>query len=171
MKSVGEAMGIGRTFCEAMGKTLRSRELDGTARSEGDISIPKWDRLDALLGRMRAGESAASVSAESGIHPWFCDEFARTVALEHDAGTRGLAGFDHEGMRQLKRHGVSDLQIAGAHGLERGRRARAPARARRAARLQDRRLVRRRGRRRDVVPVLDATTASTSRSRRAGAAC
>ena len=89
MKSVGEAMGIGRNFCEAMGKTLRSRELDGTARSEGDIRIPKWDRLDALLGRMRAGESAASVSAESGIHPWFCDEFARTVALEHDAACAG----------------------------------------------------------------------------------
>ena len=112
MKSVGEAMGIGRNFCEAMGKTLRSRELDGSARSEGDIRIPKWDRLDALLGRMRAGESAASVSAESGIHPWFCDEFARTIALEHDAGARGLAGFDHEGMRQLKRHGVSDTRIA-----------------------------------------------------------
>jgi carbamoyl-phosphate synthase large subunit len=73
MKSVGEAMGIGRNFCEAMGKTLRSRELDGNARSEGDVRIPRWDRLDALLGRMRAGESAAALSAESGIHPWFCD--------------------------------------------------------------------------------------------------
>src|SRR3954449_9547079 len=112
MKSVGEAMGIGRTFCEAMGKTLRSRELDGDPRSAGDIRIPKWDRLDALLGRMRAGESAVSVSAESGIHPWFCDEFARTIALEHDAGARGLGGFDHEGLRQLKRHGVSDTRIA-----------------------------------------------------------
>ncbi|MEO9176278.1 MAG: carbamoyl-phosphate synthase large subunit, partial [Gaiellales bacterium] len=99
MKSVGEAMGIGRTFCEAMGKTLRSRELDGTARSEGEIGTPRWDRLDALIGRMRAGESPAALSGESGIHPWFCDELARTVALEHDAAARGLAGFEHESMR------------------------------------------------------------------------
>ncbi|MDX6567154.1 MAG: carbamoyl-phosphate synthase large subunit, partial [Gaiellales bacterium] len=116
MKSVGEAMGIGRNFCEAMGKTLRSRELDGNARGEGDVRIPKWDRLDALLGRMRAGESSAALSAESGIHPWFTDELARTIALEHDAAARGLGGFDHEAMRQLKRHGVSDARIAAVTG-------------------------------------------------------
>jgi carbamoyl-phosphate synthase large subunit len=112
MKSVGEAMGIGRNFCEALGKTLRSRELDGNARDDGEVSTPTWDRLDALIGRMRTGESAAALAAESGIHPWFCDELARTVALERDAEERGLAGLDHEGMRQLKRHGVSDLKLA-----------------------------------------------------------
>ena len=45
MKAVGEAMSIGRTFCEAFGKALRSRELDATPRLEGPVDVPLWDRL------------------------------------------------------------------------------------------------------------------------------
>ena len=40
MKSVGEAMGIGRTFCEAYGKAMRSRELDGPARARAASEVP-----------------------------------------------------------------------------------------------------------------------------------
>jgi carbamoyl-phosphate synthase large subunit len=112
MKSVGEAMGIGRSFAEALGKTLRSRELDGTPRDAGDVRTPRWDRLDALIGRMRAGEAPAALSAESGIHPWFCDEIARTVALEGSLRGRALAALEAEELRQIKRHGVSDARIA-----------------------------------------------------------
>ncbi len=68
MKSVGEAMGIGRNFCEALGKTLRSRELDGNARASGGVSTPTWDRLDALIGRMRTGESPGGAGCRVG-HP------------------------------------------------------------------------------------------------------
>src|SRR5438876_1600313 len=52
MKSVGEAMGIGRSFCEAYGKAMRSRELDRDPREGGGVARPAWDRLDALLGRI-----------------------------------------------------------------------------------------------------------------------
>jgi carbamoyl-phosphate synthase large subunit len=121
MKSVGEAMGIGRTFCEALGKALRSRELDRAPREDGPLAEPTWDRLDALLGRLRRGEAASALSAESGIHPWFCDELARMVALEHDLAERAAAGDGLEAigaarLRRLKRHGVSDARIARSFG-------------------------------------------------------
>src|SRR4051812_16239359 len=112
MKSVGEAMGIGRTFCEAYGKAMRSRELDRDPREQGNVEQPTWDRLDALLGRLRSGEDPGALSRESSIHPWFCHELARMVALEHDAAARGLDALDAEELRRLKHHGVSDARIA-----------------------------------------------------------
>src|SRR3954454_15505287 len=79
MKSVGEAMGIGRSFNEAYGKAMRSRELYRDPREGGDVARPAWDRLDALLGRIRSGEDPDALSRESSIHPWFCHELARMV--------------------------------------------------------------------------------------------
>ena len=86
MKSVGEAMGIGRCFNEAYGKAMRSRELDRDPREEGELVTPAWDRFDALLGRLREGEDADALSAESSVHPWFCHELARRVAREERRG-------------------------------------------------------------------------------------
>ena len=155
MKSVGEAMGIGRNFCEALGKTLRSRELDGTARSDGDIRIPRWDRLDALLGRMRAGESPASLAAESGDPPVVLRRVRahrRPRARRRRTRSRGLRSRGHapaEAARRL-RHPHRD-----AHRLERGRCPGTSPRARGGAGLQDGRLVRRRGRGRDLLPLLE----------------
>ncbi len=83
MKSVGEAMGIGRCFSEAYGKAMRSRELDRDPReARRRSSSPAWDRLDALLGRLRAGESAGRAGARAAIHPWFCHELAARVGFE-----------------------------------------------------------------------------------------
>src|SRR5262249_28353682 len=48
MKSVGEAMGIGRTFAESWGKAMRSRELDGAPRTEGSVAHAAWDRFDVI---------------------------------------------------------------------------------------------------------------------------
>src|SRR5471030_2422489 len=48
MKSVGEVMGIGRTFAEAWGKAMRSRELDGPPRTSGSVAEAEWDRFDAI---------------------------------------------------------------------------------------------------------------------------
>jgi carbamoyl-phosphate synthase large subunit len=112
MKSVGEAMGIGRCFNEAYGKAMRSRELDRAPREEGELLTPAWDRFDALLGRLREGEDADALSAESSVHPWFCHELARRVAREDDAAARGLDGLDAEALRLLKHEGVSDARIA-----------------------------------------------------------
>src|SRR5947209_13455771 len=82
MKSVGEAMSIGRTFCESFGKALRSRELDAKPRLDGPVDVPLWDRYDTILARLRRGEEPEALAAESGVHPWFTGEFARMVAIE-----------------------------------------------------------------------------------------
>ena len=104
MKSVGEAMGIGRNFCEALGKTLRSRELDGDrAQRRATSACPTWDRLDALLGRMRAGEIAGG--ARRRVRRSTPGSATSSRARSRSSTTpaaRGLAGFDAEGMRQLE---------------------------------------------------------------------
>ena len=69
MKSVGEAMGIGRCFNEAYGKAMRSRELDRDPREEGELTTPAWDRFDALLGRLREGEDPDALSPRAASTP------------------------------------------------------------------------------------------------------
>jgi carbamoyl-phosphate synthase large subunit len=87
MKSVGEAMAIGRTFQQAFGKALRSRELDAAPRLDGDVEelltrleTPSADRYDVLLEAMRRGASPDDVHARTGIDPWFLAEFAALAA-------------------------------------------------------------------------------------------
>ncbi|MDX6506000.1 MAG: carbamoyl-phosphate synthase large subunit, partial [Gaiellaceae bacterium] len=90
MKSVGEAMGIGRTFTEALAKALRSRELDGGA-------VSPWPSLDEL---------------PEGIHPWFLAEIER---LRLDS--LKLADLVADDWLRLKRLGHSDAAIAEACGV------------------------------------------------------
>jgi carbamoyl-phosphate synthase large subunit len=88
MKSVGEAMGIGRTFTEAFLKAIRSRELDGGA-------VTPWEALDAV---------------PPGVHPWFRRELESVVAaLAHVHSLDDLVADD---WLRLKRVGLSDADIA-----------------------------------------------------------
>jgi carbamoyl-phosphate synthase large subunit len=90
MKSVGEAMGIGRTFGEAFLKALRSRELDRG-------SVTPWPTFDAL---------------PEGVHPWFEAEIDRVrAALEREVA------LDEVDWLALKRLGLSDADVAGAAGV------------------------------------------------------
>jgi carbamoyl-phosphate synthase large subunit len=94
MKSVGEAMGIGRTFAEAFLKAMRSRELDAGARTP-------WRTLDDL---------------PSGLHPWFRRELERArEAL--DASAAALEGEEEPAaLVAAKRAGWSDREIAARRG-------------------------------------------------------
>ncbi len=88
MKSVGEAMGIGRTFTEALLKALRSRELDGGA-------LTPWESLDV---------------APDGLHPWFRAELTRVeTSLCSSARVEDLVADD---WLRLKRLGLSDADVA-----------------------------------------------------------
>jgi carbamoyl-phosphate synthase large subunit len=87
MKSVGEAMAIGRTFKQAFGKALRSRELDARiAHPDDDETLvalagaPGPDRFDHLLEALRRGRSVAELHAATSIDPWFLHELAELVA-------------------------------------------------------------------------------------------
>ena len=94
MKSVGEAMGIGRTFTEAFLKALRSRELDGGA-------VTPWEALDAI---------------PEGVHPWFRRELeAVRAALSRVHSLDDLVADD---WLRLKRLGISDAAVAGACGAD-----------------------------------------------------
>jgi carbamoyl-phosphate synthase large subunit len=92
MKSVGEAMGIGRTFTEALLKALRSRELDGGA-------VTPWASLEL---------------APDGLHPWFRAELSRVeTSLCSSARIEDLVADDWV---RLKRIGYSDADVAAACG-------------------------------------------------------
>ena len=101
MKSVGEAMGIGRTFTEALSKALRSRELDGGA-------VTPWPSLDEL---------------PEGLHPWFRAELERLRL-----GSLNLSDLVADDWLRLKRLGHSDAAVARACGWTRST-ARAARRA------------------------------------------
>jgi carbamoyl-phosphate synthase large subunit len=95
MKSVGEAMAIGRTFRESFAKAMRSRELDSEPELPDDteellarLSTPRADRFDVLLETFRRGVDPAEARARTSIDPWFLREL-RTLALEGD-GTEGM---------------------------------------------------------------------------------
>jgi carbamoyl-phosphate synthase large subunit len=95
MKSVGEAMAIGRTFRESFAKAMRSRELD----SEVDLPAtdeellerlesPSSDRFDLVLEGFRRGVDLDAIHGRTAIDHWFLREL-RTLAIDGD-GTEGL---------------------------------------------------------------------------------
>jgi carbamoyl-phosphate synthase large subunit len=96
MKSVGEAMAIGRTFKQAFAKALRSRELDSKPRHPDDdeallsaLGQPGAERFDHLLEALRRGIPSDEIHRRTSIDPWFLREFAELVA-DPDAAQRGV---------------------------------------------------------------------------------
>ncbi len=94
MKSVGEAMAIGRTFRESFAKAMRSRELDSQPHVPEDtpellerLITPAPDRYDLILAAFGRGVDPAEIHQRTSIDPWFLDEL-RVLALAGD-GTDG----------------------------------------------------------------------------------
>ena len=95
MKSVGEAMSIGRTFRESFAKAMRSRELDSEAEPPREdeallelLGTPRADRFDLVDAAFRRGLSVEQVHARTSIDPWFLREL-QALATEGD-GTDAL---------------------------------------------------------------------------------
>ena len=120
MKSVGEVMGIGRTFAEAWGKAMRSRELDHDPRTSGSVAEAEWDRFDAIQGRLTAGEDPAALAAESGVHPWFVDEWELVAHAERMLRRTPVEGLVETDWRRLKALGLADARIAALAGSDEG---------------------------------------------------
>jgi carbamoyl-phosphate synthase large subunit len=87
MKSVGEAMALGRTFQQAFAKALRSRELDTLPVSPPDdealltlVEVPGADRYDHLLEALRRGTTIEELHRRTSIDPWFLHELAELAA-------------------------------------------------------------------------------------------
>jgi carbamoyl-phosphate synthase large subunit len=123
MKSVGEAMSLGRNFVEALGKALRSMETKAagfwttpdpetvTTQALLDaLRVPHDGRLYTVERALRLGVSVAEVSEASGIDPWFVDQIASLVELRAEITTAPV--LDEHLLRRAKRAGCSDRQIA-----------------------------------------------------------
>ncbi len=96
MKSVGEAMAMGRTFQQAFAKALRSRELDSQPRPPDDdhellarLEVPGAERYDHLLEALRRGISIQELERRTSIDPWFLHELS-ALALDPDAPFTGV---------------------------------------------------------------------------------
>jgi carbamoyl-phosphate synthase large subunit len=126
MKSVGEAMAIGRSFPEAMQKALRSLEQRGAELSWTDppgeaaalvqrCAVPHDGRLGTIHRALRAGATVAELSAASGIDPWFIDQvkFIEETAERLAAGPALAAPALHA----AKAAGFSDAQIGQLRGM------------------------------------------------------
>ena len=124
MKSVGEAMAIGRSFAEALQKGLRSMEtgLSGLdpVSEPGDggrdafravLSQPRPDRLLMAAQALRAGVSIEDIHNASRFDPWFLRELKKIVDAERAVIESGLPR-DAYGMRRLKALGFSDKQLS-----------------------------------------------------------
>ncbi|MDQ3403150.1 MAG: carbamoyl-phosphate synthase large subunit, partial [Actinomycetota bacterium] len=123
MKSVGEAMAIGRNFVEALGKALRSMETKaaGFWTTKDPATITLESTLDAVRtghdGRLytveralRMGASVQDVHEASGIDPWFIDQIASLIELRDEV--EGAPVLDEVLLRRAKRSGFSDRQVA-----------------------------------------------------------
>ncbi|KEZ76963.1 carbamoyl-phosphate synthase large subunit [Salinisphaera hydrothermalis] len=127
MKSVGEAMAIGRNFQESLHKAMRSLEIgsDGfepklddvstdaardTLRSE--LSTPRYDRIWYIGDAFRAGFTVDEVHQLTHIDPWFLDQIAELIEMEGELAHSTIGDLDADTLRAYKRKGFSDLRLA-----------------------------------------------------------
>jgi carbamoyl-phosphate synthase large subunit len=123
MKSVGEAMALGRNFSEALGKALRSMETPSSGfwstpdpagiSVEACLSalrVPHDGRLYTVERALRLGASVSAVADASGLDRWFLDEIAGLVELR--AEILAAPVLDEILLRRAKRAGLSDRQLA-----------------------------------------------------------
>ncbi|SNR96155.1 MULTISPECIES: carbamoyl-phosphate synthase large subunit [unclassified Azospirillum] len=128
MKSVGEAMSIGRTFAESVQKALRSMETGLTGFNEVDLtggsgvvdplkiraalSRPTSERLLYIAQAFRHGLTVDQVFEACKVDPWFLRQIQDIVAEEATIKAAGLAGLDAERFNRIKSMGFSDARIA-----------------------------------------------------------
>jgi carbamoyl-phosphate synthase large subunit len=129
MKSVGEAMAIGRTFKESLQKAIRSLEIDryslGNEHIDADISPAQlkdklrtncWDKIWYIAEGFRRKMSADEIFDLSKIDPWFLNNINDIVKLERKIKSTMLEKIDRILMRKIKEYGFSDKYLATVRG-------------------------------------------------------
>jgi carbamoyl-phosphate synthase large subunit len=130
MKSVGEAMAVGRNFQESLQKALRSMEIGLTGLNEvtlsesvtrdslrAALSAPRPDRLLVVAQAIRAGMSVEDIHLGCRIDPWFLRQIARLVETEQEVRSNGLPT-DSAGLLRLKQMGFSDTRLGELAGID-----------------------------------------------------
>ena len=128
MKSVGEAMAIGRNFTESLHKALRSIErkenlfewsLDPKSIDIADLltkmKIPTDGRLNQVQLALWAGASVEQVFEATKIDPWFLDQIVLLCEIARDL--KSASALDRQSISAAKRHGFSDAQIGLIRGI------------------------------------------------------
>jgi carbamoyl-phosphate synthase large subunit len=126
MKAVGEVMAIGRTFNEALQKAIRSLDI-GISGFGGRLpnvhptalKVPTAQRLFQVASALHEGISLSDVVETTRFDPWFVQQMVDLMRLQ-DSVRRdhpALTDLTREAFLQLKRHGFSDVQIAGWYGV------------------------------------------------------
>jgi len=124
MKSVGEAMSVGRSFAESLQKGLRSMETGLTGldpvEPPGDgsldayraaLSQPRPERILMAAQAIRAGLSLEDIHAACRFEPWFLRQLQAIIETERFVETNGLPQDAHT-LRRIKAQGFSDVQLA-----------------------------------------------------------
>jgi carbamoyl-phosphate synthase large subunit len=132
MKSVGEAMAIGRSFAESVQKALRSMEtglsgfdeiavpgIESVGRDavKAALAKPSPDRLLLVAEAYRQGFGTEEIHAACRVEPWFLDRIGEIVASETRVRRDGLPA-DRAGLLRLKQQGFSDARLAKLAGLD-----------------------------------------------------
>ena len=124
MKSVGEVMGIGRSFIEALQKACQSLEIgraglgaDGRQNRNLDeimhsLEKPSWDRLFHIYDAMSLGVPMESIRKATKIDRWFLNQIQELIVLEAELRRYSLNNIPSEFLFNLKEKGFSDVQIA-----------------------------------------------------------
>lgn len=130
MKSVGEAMALGRNFTEALQKAMRSLEQKGSSFRFDELNLTEeqlnqlveqtkvatTDRIHQVQQALLAGASLEQVFEATKIDPWFLDQLV--LLNEVASQIRQAKNLDEETLRLAKRHGFSDEQIGQIRGLD-----------------------------------------------------
>ncbi len=123
MKSVGEVMGIGRSFAEAVQKACQSLENEavglgyyGKSLMHADelieyIKIPKWDRIFRIKDALMAGASIKRICESTGIDRWFIYQIQKICEMEKAIAPHELSTLPADLLKEAKRLGFGDEQI------------------------------------------------------------
>jgi carbamoyl-phosphate synthase large subunit len=124
MKSVGEVMGIGRNFTEALQKACQSLEnnkiglgSDGKNWSStqdilNSMERPSWDRIFKIFDAMMLGVPIQTIQKLTGIDPWFLNQINELVKQDKQIRKFTLETIPYEVLRKAKVSGFSDAQLA-----------------------------------------------------------
>nr|WP_203674600.1 MULTISPECIES: carbamoyl-phosphate synthase large subunit [unclassified Streptomyces] len=126
MKSVGEAMAMGRNFTEALQKALRSLEKKGSQFTFvgepghkdallATAAVPTDGRINTVMQAIRAGATPEEIFDATRIDPWFTDQLFLIKEVADDLAAADKLG--PELLADAKRHGFSDIQIGEIRGL------------------------------------------------------
>ncbi|MCF6181118.1 carbamoyl-phosphate synthase large subunit [Lutibacter sp.] len=124
MKSVGEVMGIGRSFQEALHKATQSLEIkrnglgaDGKGERKYDVIIeklkyPSWDRVFVLYDAVQMGISLSTIHEITKIDMWFLKQYEELYTLEKEISSFKLDTLSYNLLLEAKQKGFADRQIA-----------------------------------------------------------